>query len=166
MNEKQAPERWQLPTDAVRRDVRELIANARHAAIATLAPDTGAPQCTRVGLATLPDGTPLIFCSALAAHTPALLADPRCSLLIGEPGKGDPLAHPRITLSCEAELIDPGSETVAEARTSYLSAHPKAQLYADLPDFRFFRLVPSEGRYNGGFGKAYVFKPDDLITAE
>jgi len=77
MNEKQAPERWQLPTDAVRRDVRELIANARHAAIATLAPDTGAPQCTRVGLATLPDGTPLIFCSALAAHTPALLADPR-----------------------------------------------------------------------------------------
>lgn len=161
MNEKQEPERWQQPTDEIRRDVRALIVGARHAAIATLSPDTGAPQCTRVGLATLPDGTPLIFVSALAAHTPALLADPRCSLLIGEPGKGDPLVHPRITLSCQAELIDSGSNAVNEARASYLTAHPKAHLYADLPDFRFFRLVPSEGRYNGGFGKAYVLQLSD-----
>ncbi|MCE3519972.1 pyridoxamine 5'-phosphate oxidase family protein, partial [Escherichia coli] len=75
-----------------------LIRKARHAVIATLDPATGGPIATRVGLSTDHDGTPVILVSALSAHTPALLADPRCSLLAGETGKGDPLAHPRVTV--------------------------------------------------------------------
>src|SRR5262245_36792691 len=77
---------------------KTLVATARHGAIAVLDPETGAPLASRVGVATDADGAPIILVSMLAAHTRALIADPRCSLLVGEIGKGDPLAHPRITL--------------------------------------------------------------------
>ena len=53
-------------------------------------------------------GEPVFFISRLSAHFPNLEADPRCSLLIGEPGKGDPLAHPRMTLIGRAEKIADG----------------------------------------------------------
>lgn len=150
-------------TDAAREEVRALIGDARHGALAVLDPKDGHPISSRVGVATLADGTPLILISALAAHTPALLNDPRCSLLIGEPGRGDPLAHPRITLRCRAaEVI--GEAERNEARKRYLSAHPKAALYIDLPDFRFFRLEIESASFNGGFGRAYALTRGDLVS--
>src|SRR5262245_14521099 len=79
---------------------KTLVSTARHGAIAVLDPKTGRPLASRVGVATDADGAPIILVSMLAAHTRALIADPRCSLLAGEVGKGDPLAHPRITLIC------------------------------------------------------------------
>lgn len=68
-----------------------LIRKARHAVIATLDPATGGPIATRVGLSTDHDGTPVILVSALSAHTPALLADPRCSCLPARPARAIPL---------------------------------------------------------------------------
>ena len=62
-----------------------MIAGARYGALATLAPDGGWPVATRVWLAGF-EGEPLILVSALAAHTGAQRADPRCSLLIGDVG--------------------------------------------------------------------------------
>ena len=79
------------------------------ASLAVLEPRHGHPLASRVGVATDADGAPLILVSHLSAHTPAMLADPRCSLLVGEPGKGDPLAHPRVTLVCRAERLEPGT---------------------------------------------------------
>lgn len=136
-------------------EVRALIASARSGALATIAPEDGWPVATRVGLATL-DGVPLILVSALAAHTGALRADPRCSLLIGEAGKGDPLAHPRVTLKCRAREIGREGPDAGRARAAYLAAQPKAQLYADLPDFTFMALDVLSGSYNAGFGRAYA----------
>lgn len=136
-------------------DARLILAQADHAAIATLHPDTGAPQCTRVGLAIDASGTPLIFVSALAAHTPALEKDPRCSLLVGDVGKGDPLAHPRLTIAARAEKIGREDERFADCLAAYLARHPKAKLYADLPDFRFYRLKIEEVSFNAGFGRAF-----------
>lgn len=151
-------------TDDVRNKVRALISAARHGALAALAPETGHPICSRVGLATLGDGTPFIFISALAAHTGALLADPRCALLVGDIGKGDPLAHPRISITCMATPLAPGSEVADEARKLYLAAHPKAKLYIDLPDFRFVRLDPLSASFNGGFGQAYALEGAELLS--
>ncbi len=85
---------------------KTLIRTRRYGALAVLDPQTGGPLVSRVGVATDLDGTPLILVSMLSAHTQALIADPRCSLLLGEPGKGDPLAHPRISLICRAERIE------------------------------------------------------------
>lgn len=150
-------------TSETRIEVRTLIANARYAALAVLTPESGHPACSRVGLATLENGTPVIFISALAAHTGALVADPRCSLLIGDPGKGDLLAHPRISIACTGSKLAPESDDAAAARQRYLSAHPKAKLYIDLPDFRFFRLDPIDASFNGGFGRAYALSAADVL---
>ena len=92
-------------TPEVCRQVKGMIRSARFAALATLDPETGGPIATRVALATANDGAPLVLVSALTPHTGAMLADPRVALLVGEPGKGDPLAHPRATVRCPTGAI-------------------------------------------------------------
>ena len=147
------------PTDDQSRALAaELLIQARHGALAVLDAD-GHPSVTRV--ATLwHDGAALILVSDLSSHTKALDADPRASLLLGEPGpKGDPLTHPRITLTLTAERADK-----AALREVWLSQHPKSQLYYDFGDFRMVRLRPIAAALNGGFGKAYRLGPEDLPT--
>lgn len=155
-----------LPTtgDAIRL-AKALLRTARHAAIATIDPGTGAPRASRVGMSTDTDGTPTILISRLAPHTGALLADPRCSLLAGEPGKGDPLAHPRISLACRAAELARGSPDSDRVAARYLAHTPKAKLYAGLGDFSFFRLEVESASLNGGFGRAYAMTAADVLTA-
>ena len=74
----------------------------------------------------------------------------------GEPGKGDPLAHPRITLVCRAAKLEPGTPERISAERRYLNRNPKAKLYVGLGDFSFFRLEVERASLNGGFGKAYL----------
>jgi len=150
--------------DEAIRQARTLIRRARYGAIATLDPKDGSPIATRTATATDIDGAPLILVSRLSAHTGALDADPRCSLLLGEPGKGDPLAHPRITLACRAQRLERGSEAQLRAARRYLARHPKAALYADFPDFGYFRLDPVSASLNGGFGKAYALTRAQLLS--
>lgn len=147
------------PTDAEARSMaRDLIAQARFAALGVIDPETGGPMVTRVAMVPGPDGVPLTLISTLSAHTAALKADPRCSLLIGEPGdRGDPLTHPRLTLQARAEPADK-----AALKAHYLGLYPKATLYYDFGDFGLFRFAPLAGHLNGGFGKAYRLTPDDL----
>lgn len=153
------------PTDdeAIRL-ARRLLRSSRYGALAVLEPDSGAPSASRVATATDPDGSPLILVSTLSAHTGGLMADPRCSLLLGEPGKGDPLAHPRITIACLAERLERESDDGRRARRRYLNRHPKAELYVDFGDFSFFRLAPQRASLNGGFGKAYALTRSDLLV--
>jgi putative heme iron utilization protein len=150
--------------DSAIRLARRLIRSARHAVIATLEPGTGNPIATRIGVSTDHDGTPVTLVSALAAHTPALLADPRCSLLVGDLGKGDPLAHPRMTISAKAREIVKGTPEHARIEWRYLSHLPKAKLYAGLGDFRYFRLEPDNAKMNGGFGRAYQLNASDWLS--
>lgn len=153
----------QTDAEAIRL-ARTLVRSARYGALAVLDPEDGSPQASRVAVATDLDGTPLILVSSLAGHTAGLVADARCSLLLGEPGKGDPLAHARITLSCRAARIERGSDEHARAERRYLNRHPKARLYVGFPDFAFFRLDPQKASLNGGFGKAYALTRSDLLT--
>ena len=76
--------------------------------------------------------------SQLSAHTANLDADPRVSLLLAESGKGDPLAHPRLTVSGTA--VRSAAEDRARLTTRFLARHPKAALYADFADFSFWRM--------------------------
>lgn len=151
------------PTDeeAIRL-AKTLLHEARYGALATLDPQGSAPVASRVALATDVDGAPIILVSALSAHTGGLVADPRCSLLVGEPGKGDPLAHPRISIACRAEKLRRGTPEQARAERRYLNRQPKAKLYAGFADFSFFRLEPQGASLNGGFGKAYALTAADL----
>lgn len=152
------------PTDDEARALaRRLVRLARHGALAVLDPRDGAPFASRVALATEMDGTLVMLVSRLSQHTEALAADARCSLLVGEPGKGDPLAHPRLTVVGRAEQIAADSAACGHVRRRFLARHPKAQLYVDFPDFAFFRIHLDRASLNGGFGKAYLLEPGDLL---
>jgi hypothetical protein len=143
---------------------KTLIRTARYGALAALEPGTGAPLASRVAVATDLDGAPLILVSALSEHTAAILADPRCSLLLGQPGKGDPLAYPRISLRCRAVKLERGALEQGRAERRYLNRHPKAKLYAGFADFSFFRLAIERASLNAGFGKAYQLTGADLVA--
>jgi putative heme iron utilization protein len=150
--------------DTVRRLAKNLIRTARFAALATLDLGDGAPFVSRVSLATAIDGAPAFLISRLSGHFTNLEGDRRCSLLIGEPGKGDPLAHPRITLVGRAEPLPEGEER-DRLKARYLRRHPKAALYAEFPDFAFWRFATARASLNGGFGKAYALNSADIETS-
>jgi hypothetical protein len=128
---------------------RVLLRAIRIGALGTLDP-AGAPFVSLTSVATDLDGAPLILISGLSAHTRNLGADPRCSLMLSEGGKGDPLAHPRLTLQCRA-----GRAEGDVIRRRFLARHPKAKLYVDFPDFAFMRLAPVTMHLNGGFARAF-----------
>lgn len=148
--------------ETVRMQAKRMLRLARFAALGSLAGSGGWPMVTRVSLATLIDGAPVFLTSTLSAHTAALAADGRCSLLLGEPGRGDPLAHPRMTLFGIAEALARGTPAEADARRRFLARHPKAALYADFEDFGFWKITPSRADFNGGFGKAHRLTAEDL----
>lgn len=145
---------------------KTLIRTARYGALAALDPKSGAPMATRIAVATDMDGTPLTLVSGLSAHTAALLADNRCSLLLGEPDKGDPLAYPRISLFCRAMRLERGSPGQIRAERRYLNRNPKAKLYSGFPDFSFFRLEIEHASLNGGFARAYHLVKADIVLPE
>lgn len=152
------------PTDAKARGLaKTLLRSARSAALATLTAK-GHPFASLASLATDVDGTPLILVSALSGHTANLEADPRASLLIAPGGKGDPLAHPRITLLVRAQKVERESEDGRRIRRRFLARQPKAALYADFPDFSFFALGIERASLNGGFGRAYELDAADILS--
>ncbi len=143
---------------------KTLIRIASYGALAVLDQATGFPLASRVAVATDSAGAPVILISSLSAHSKALMADCRCSLLLGEPGKGDPVAHPRITLICKAQWLEAGTPETSYIRERYLRRQPKASLYAGFGDFSFVRLQPLRANLNGGFGKAYTLCQNDLTA--
>lgn len=146
------------PTDDDARALASaLLRGARHGALAVNHPETGAPYVARVACLWT-QGALHMLISTLSTHTQALHANPDCAVLVGEPGdKGDPLTHPRMTISGHAVLADK-----ALFRNDWLAALPKAQLYYNFTDFLMFRLDPQSIDLNGGFGKAYRLTSDDL----
>src|SRR5262245_16443844 len=77
---------------------RTLLRATRAGTLATLDRNTGHPFASLVNVATDADGSPLILVSRLSTHTANLEADGRTSIMLAETGKGDPLAHPRLTV--------------------------------------------------------------------
>lgn len=163
-------ERSGTPNDVIRQTDdnarmlgRRLLRSSRHAALGFIDPQDGFPSVSRVLTATDIDGAPVLLVSSLSAHTKGLAADPHASLLFGEVGKGDPLAHPRLTVHGISEQIVKDGEVYSRVRRRFLARHPKSSLYIDFPDFAILRLAISTTRLNAGFGRAYVLSADDLM---
>ncbi|MFC5386117.1 HugZ family protein [Aquamicrobium segne] len=154
----------QTVDDDTRRLAKTLLRNARFAALAFHETGSLTPMISRIGLATDLDGSPITLISGLSAHTQALQADPRCALLVGEPGKGDVLAYPRLSLICRAQQIKRDETKHERIARRYLNHNPKAKLYASLGDFAFFHIEVERASMNGGFGKAYQLAANDIIT--
>ena len=151
----------QSANESARETTRQLLREARFGTLATIN-ENGYPFASLVTFALDRAQTPFLLVSRLSGHTKHLLADPRCSLLVGESGKGDPLAHARITIQCSASIVDRASDENIILRTLFLARHPKAALYIDFADFLYIRLTMMEASLNGGFGKAFRLKSDDL----
>jgi putative heme iron utilization protein len=147
--------------DEARRLAKGIVRKGRFASLATLDPVDGSPAASRVSLATTMAGDPVFLISRLSGHFTNLEADQRCSLLVGEPGKGDPLAHPRVTLIGRAEKLADGPER-DRIKARFLMRHPKSALYVDFPDFAFWRFSIVRASLNGGFGKAFALEAADL----
>ncbi|MEL7466435.1 MAG: DUF2470 domain-containing protein [Pseudomonadota bacterium] len=156
------PDKTQPVDEAARRLAMGLIRTARFGALATIEPETGAPAASRTSLATLIDGRPVFLISRLSAHFGALEADARASLLIGEPGAGDPLKHARLTLNGTASMLE-GAEREA-ARRRYVDRHPYAAFYEGFADFAYWTLTPERGSLVGGFARAFHLGAADLAA--
>lgn len=137
---------------------KSLLRTIRSGALATLSPE-GIPFATLVTVATDLDGSPLLLTSRLSGHTANMEREPRVSILLAQTGKGDPLAHPRLTVIGRAAKTDD-----PRVRARFLARHPKAELYADFPDFSFWRVEILGGHLNGGFARAASLSSADLRT--
>jgi heme iron utilization protein len=84
--------------------------------------------------------------------------DPLCSLLFAEVGSGDPLLHPRVSVSGHAERT--GDD---QARRRFLARHPDAALYAGFTDFAFWRVTVRSAHLVAGFGRIVDLTQEDLI---
>jgi heme iron utilization protein len=136
---------------------KDLLRTIRAGALATLDRDSGFPFASLITVATDHDGSPLLLLSRLAAHTVNLEHDPRASILLSQGGKGDPLAHPRLTLVGVAQASEE-----PRLRRRFLARHPKSALYADFADFGLYRVAIERGHLNGGFGRAASLSPEEL----
>jgi heme iron utilization protein len=141
-----------------------LLRATRAGALATIDRNTGHPFASLVNVATDADGAPLILTSRLSTHTANLEQDGRASVLLAATGKGDPLAHPRLTLLGTFRPIARDGADEPRVRRRFLARHPKAQLYAGFADFSFWRLDVVSAHLNGGFARAADLKAADVMT--
>lgn len=110
-------------------------------------------------------GRPIFLISNMAMHTQNLKDDARASLFLGPAGgDSDPLGAARATLVGRAEVVDSGD--VADAREIYLARHENSRYWVDFADFNFFRLLPVELYYVGGFGVMGWVEAADYATAK
>jgi hypothetical protein len=143
---------------------KELLRATRAGTLATIDRNTGHPFGSLVNVATDCDGAPLILVSRLATHTANLEIDPRASLLLAASGKGDPLAHPRLTVLGAFVHVARDAADEPRLRRRFLARHPKSELYAGFADFSFWRLEAVSAHLNGGFARAADLKASDVLT--
>ena len=143
---------------------KALLRATRAGTLGTLDRNTGHPFASLVNVATDVDGSPLILTSRLSTHTANLEADGRASVLLAETGKGDPLAHPRLTVLGDFARVERESADAARVRRRFLARHPKSELYAGFGDFSFWCMRVASAHLNGGFARAADLKADDVLT--
>ena len=143
---------------------KALLRTVRAGTLATLDRNTGHPFASLVTVATDVDGSPVILTSRLSTHTANLEADGRASVLLAETGKGDPLAHPRLTVLGAFAPLARESADDARVRRRFLARHPKAELYAGFGDFAFWRMAVAAAHLNGGFARAADLNAADVLT--
>ena len=143
---------------------KALLRARRAGTLATIDRNTGHPFASLVNVATDINGSPLILVSRLATHTANLECDGRASLLLAISGRGDPLAHPRLTVLGAFAPITPSTEAELRIRRRFLARHPKSELYAGFGDFSFWRLSVASAHLNAGFGRAVDLKGEEITT--
>ncbi|MGZ8389606.1 MAG: HugZ family pyridoxamine 5'-phosphate oxidase [Rhodoplanes sp.] len=139
---------------------KRLLRTTRAGTLATLDRHTGYPFGSLVNVATDLDASPIILVSRLSTHTANLERDGRASVLLAASGKGDPLAHPRLTVL--GEFVRRDDDPRLPRR--FLARHPKSELYAGFADFSFWRMTVVSAHLNGGFARAADLSAHDVLA--
>ena len=101
----------------------------------------------------------MLLISTLAEHTKNIASDPRVSLMFdGTAETSDRLSGARVTVVARANPSD-----VASDRERFLGRHPGAAMYADFPDFGFYRVEPERAHLVDGFGKIEWIDAGNLL---
>jgi heme iron utilization protein len=158
------PENAPVPDFDPKTIAKSLLRTMRAGSLGTIDRNTGHPFVSLVNAATDVDGAPLILVSRLSTHTANLEADGRASILLASTGKGDPLAHPRLTLLGTFIQVARGDADEPRVRRRFLARHPKSELYAGFADFSFWRLRTVSAHLNGGFARAADLQAADVIA--
>jgi hypothetical protein len=158
------PENAPAPDFDPKSVAKALLRATRAGSLATIDRNTGHPFASLVNVATDIDGAPLILVSRLSTHTANLEQDGRASVLLAATGKGDPLAHPRLTILGTFIQVARDSAEEPRVRRRFLARHPKSELYAGFADFSFWRLKAVSAHLNGGFARAADLKAADVLT--
>ncbi|MCO5553396.1 hypothetical protein L7F22_006917 [Adiantum nelumboides] len=160
-----------LPDPAVA--VRNLMEQARFAHLSSIMSRMhhrrrGYPYGSLVDFAPDAYGHPIFSLSPLAIHTRNLLADPRCSLLVQNPGWSG-LANARVTLFGDVYRLN--AEQQEWAHDHFMEKHEQAASQ-QWRNFDYFRMeVISDIYFIGGFGtvawidvKSYESAKPDVIA--
>lgn len=111
-----------------------------------------------------------IVISDLSAHTQALRADPRASLLIHEPPTpGDPRSNhalSRVMVSGEAQFLSREEAQAQGFEALYRAKYEIAEMILSLADFHFCQIVPKTGSFIQGFGQAFRLRGPNLDQLE
>jgi putative heme iron utilization protein len=158
------PENAPAPDFDPKTVAKGLLRATRAGTLATLDRNTGHPFASLVNVATDVDSAPVILVSRLSTHTANLEVDGRASVLLAATGKGDPLAHPRLTLIGTFVQVARDDPREPALRRRFLARHPKSELYAGFADFSFWRLDAVSAHLNGGFARAADLKAADVMT--
>jgi putative heme iron utilization protein len=142
--------------------VVNLLHQSAYGALATHSKQiAGYPFATVLPFVADDEHCPVFLISSLAEHTKNLIADPRASFLITEPGAQNVLTGARLTLVGDSSRFDAPPALVAR----YLRYQPDAEQYLELGGFSFFRLVPKRLRLVAGFGHMGWIEEEEWCTA-
>ncbi len=139
------------------REFAELRKSVRSCMLATVSA-SGQPLSSYAPVLVDEAGDFFVYVSAMAKHYAHLRKSGRASLsLIEDEGAAEELfARKRVTVDCEANLIERDGEDWNRGISGLEERHGSIMGYLkELVDFDLFRLRPLEGRLVLGFGKAY-----------
>lgn len=172
------------PRARAAREVRGHLLAVHDGTLCTLSaePDLlGHPFASVVPYALTVDGRPIVYLADIAAHTKALVRDPRASLFVREPGRdGDPQEGWRVTVMGALQRLAAVDEDVPAAHAArvtrvdrdaladvdarYREVLPQATRYREIHGFAYWLMTTvARVRYIGGFGKIFWLDDDAVV---
>lgn len=151
---------------SIRHEAEQLIRHARSLQLATISKQ-GELEISYTPFLWL-DEAFYIFVSELAAHTQNLLQTLKTKVLLIEDESAckNIFARKRLTLACNANLIEPGHEKYKMILDAMEQKHGKTvSVLRTLSDFHLFQLNSTKGSYIQGFGQAFQFERFELERA-
>lgn len=145
--------------------IEELIGGAKSLILATLNED-GTPASSYAPFVQTEGGFQILV-SYMAKHTRNLRDRKSVSVMViqDESAVKQIYARDRLTMECEAVLVEPESDFFARSVKALEEKHGNiVKMLSELKDFVLFDLRPLGGNYVNGFGSAYTVNQDLTVN--